>query len=378
VTPTIGSLFSGIGGLELGLERAGLGRVAWQAEIDPFCRAVLAKHWPDAVRFSDVKEVGRGTARVDFICGGFPCQDVSLAGKRAGLDGARSGLWSEYARVISELEPKAVVIENVLGLRTLGLRRVLSDLADLGFDAEWSDLAASDVGAPHRRRRLFIVATHPDRINVREQPGWLERAFRQTASESLDACEHGPLADADVQERRRFFRPWEFQAHGDGYGRPLADAQREPLRDAARENAEREVAEREMPRRIGACGAASDPSGERSGARRGIAHGACPGEGGERSGDSRAARDRGGPPHANGPGKSQPGRSLSDQWRRTGDGSWWPPVSPVRRVDDGIPNRSHGRRLKALGNAVVVQCAEVVGRALMDACGMSRAAMEAA
>jgi DNA (cytosine-5)-methyltransferase 1 len=199
---TIGSLFSGIGGFELGLERAGLGRVVWQAEIDPFCRAVLAKHWPDATRYSDVKGVGHGAAQVEVICGGFPCQDVSLAGKRGGLDGGtRSGLWGEYARVVEELHPKIVIIENVLGLRTLGLRRVLRDLADLGFDAEWCDLSAWDVGAPHLRRRLFIVATHPDRIDVREQPGWLERACRSQAALHRVIAPEGFAADPDPLRR---------------------------------------------------------------------------------------------------------------------------------------------------------------------------------
>mgnify|MGYP001236533317 CR=1 FL=1 len=167
----IGSLFSGIGGLELGLERSRLGSVSWQCEIDPFCQRVLARHWPHARRFEDVRTVDATAPSVDVICGGFPCQDVSLAGKRGGLDAPRSGLWHEFARIIGELEPKIVIIENVLGLRTSGLPRVLADLADLGFDAEWADLAASDIGAPHQRRRMFIVATHSERVNVRLEPG---------------------------------------------------------------------------------------------------------------------------------------------------------------------------------------------------------------
>lgn len=193
----IGSLFSGIGGLELGLERAGLGTVAWQCEIDPFCRSVLAKHWPEAMRYEDVRTVDATAPSVDVICGGFPCQDVSLAGKRGGLDAPRSGLWFEFARIIEALRPRIVVIENVLGLRTSGLSRVLADLATLGFDAEWTDLAAADVGAPHLRRRLFIAATHPERIQLRHEPGWLERACRQAAAEHRyeAACCAAPNAD---------------------------------------------------------------------------------------------------------------------------------------------------------------------------------------
>lgn len=156
---TIGSLFSGIGGLELGLERAGVGRTVWQVEREPFCQAVLQKHWPDAERFDDVKTVGRHNLKpVDVICGGFPCQDISYAGKGAGLAGARSGLWFEYARIIGELRPSYVVVENVAALRRRGLDTVLGDLAALGYDTIWLPIRASDVGAPHRRERLFILA----------------------------------------------------------------------------------------------------------------------------------------------------------------------------------------------------------------------------
>src|SRR6187200_1732128 len=101
---TIGSLFAGVGGLELGLEWAGLGPTLWQVEQDKFCRAVLEKHWPQAERFDDVCTVGSANlAPVQLICGGFPCQDVSSAGKGAGLAGERSGLWREFARVVREL-----------------------------------------------------------------------------------------------------------------------------------------------------------------------------------------------------------------------------------------------------------------------------------
>jgi DNA (cytosine-5)-methyltransferase 1 len=156
---TIGSLFSGIGGLELGLERAGLGPVKFQVEIDPYCRAVLAKHWPDVERFDDVRTVGRGNlAPVDVICGGFPCQGISAAGKGLGLADPRSGLWTEYARIVGEIRPRYVVVENSPMLAGRGLDRVLADLADLGFDAEWFPLAACEVGAPHERERVFIVA----------------------------------------------------------------------------------------------------------------------------------------------------------------------------------------------------------------------------
>ena len=156
---TFGSLFSGIGGIDLGLERAGM-TCAWQVEIDPWCRQVLTKHWPNVRRYEDVSAVGGDTLEpVDVIAGGFPCQDVSVAGQRAGIQaGTRSGLWSEFHRIICELRPRYVFVENVPGLLTNGMGRVLSDLADIGYDAEWEVLSAADVGAPHLRKRVFIVA----------------------------------------------------------------------------------------------------------------------------------------------------------------------------------------------------------------------------
>ena len=156
--PTFGSLFAGIGGIDLGLERAGF-ECRWQVEIDPFCRQVLAKHWPSVHRHDDVRTAGAACLeKVDVICGGFPCQDISHAGKREGIGGARSGLWKEYARIVGEIQPKAILIENVAALRGRGLNVVLTDLAALGYSAEWDCIPAAAVGAPHRRDRIFIIA----------------------------------------------------------------------------------------------------------------------------------------------------------------------------------------------------------------------------
>lgn len=164
---TIGSLFSGIGGLDLGLECALRDEgfdvsTIWQSEQDAWCRGILARHWPDALRYDDVRTVGAAAPRVDILCGGFPCQDVSVAGKGAGLAGARSGLWFEFARIARELRPRIVVVENVAALLSRGLDTVLGDLSEAGYNAIWFDLRASDVGAPHRRERLFIVAWRRD------------------------------------------------------------------------------------------------------------------------------------------------------------------------------------------------------------------------
>ncbi len=154
-----GSLFSGIGGMDLGLERAGM-ECAWQVEIDPFCRKVLTKHWPNVPKFEDVKEVGKhNLERVDLIAGGFPCQDISYANNQAtGIDGVRSGLWSEYARIIDELRPRYILVENVAALLGRGMGRVLGDLASCGYDAEWRVFSACEMGFSHSRERLFLVA----------------------------------------------------------------------------------------------------------------------------------------------------------------------------------------------------------------------------
>lgn len=158
MTLTVGSLFAGIGGFDLGLERAGM-RVRWQVEIDPYCQRVLAKHWPDVTRYGDIRAVDWSTVEpVDLLCGGFPCQDISLAGKGAGLAGERSGLWFEYAKAIAALRPSYVLIENVSALRSRGLDQVLGALASLGYDAEWHCIPACAVGAPHRRDRVWIIA----------------------------------------------------------------------------------------------------------------------------------------------------------------------------------------------------------------------------
>ncbi len=187
----IGSLFSGAGGLDLAAEVVFGGRVVWQAEINPAASKVLAHRFPDVPNLGDITAVEWGDLpAVDVLCGGFPCQDVSAAGKRAGIkDGTRSGLWAIFAEAIDALRPQYVVIENVRGLLSATAHRtvdddesgdmesvaavvgngsgrpvlraagaVLGDLATLGYDAQWTTLAAAAVGAPHRRERVFVLA----------------------------------------------------------------------------------------------------------------------------------------------------------------------------------------------------------------------------
>ena len=163
-------------------------------EREPFPRAVLAKHWPGVPCYPDVCELSAerlaadGIA-VDAICGGFPCQDISYAGFGAGLGGERSGLWSEFARLIGELRPRFVLVENVAALLDRGMGAVLGDLARIGYDAEWSVVSACSVGAPHVRRRVFIVA-YPDSIYGRS--GIRDTVARELRSlQALDG-EAGP------------------------------------------------------------------------------------------------------------------------------------------------------------------------------------------
>ncbi len=263
----IGSLFSGIGGLELGLERAIPGaHTVFQVEQNPFARAVLAKHWPNAQRYEDVRQAGaHNLPPVDMLIGGFPCQDLSVAGKRAGIDGQRSGLWAEYARIIGELRdagrpPRYIVVENVSALLTGGMGRVLGDLASCGYDALWDCVPAAAIGAPHRRDRLFLVA-YSGSIHALEQPQ--PKRWRRCAAESPRNGSIGHVADAN--------------------------GQREP----------------------------------------------------------------------------QPGELYGQVWRRSLDRCGpWPVEPPVGRVADGGPRRVD--RLRCLGNAVVPQVAEVVGRVVLQ------------
>jgi DNA (cytosine-5)-methyltransferase 1 len=164
---TFGSLFAGIGGFDLGFERAGF-ECRWQVEIDQYATKILEKHWPQVHRKRDIRKCSfRNLERVDIIAGGFSCQDISYAGLGAGLDGERSGLFFEAIRLVRELQPRAVVLENVAALLARGLDRVLGTLAEIGYNAEWHCIPAAAVGAPHIRDRVFVLAYSEDGRNVR-------------------------------------------------------------------------------------------------------------------------------------------------------------------------------------------------------------------
>ena len=201
-------LFSGIGGFSLGLERTGGFETVAFCEIDPYCQRVLKKHWLEVYCHDDVRtlefvragddpddwilsggdhEICRGA--IDVVCGGFPCQDISVAGKQAGITGERSGLWSELARIIGEVQPRYAILENVTALlsgdRGRWFGRALGDLAEIGYDAEWHCIPASALGAHHHRDRVWVIA-HAKGVGVeRSRPNRKQEPLLQTIKRLL-------------------------------------------------------------------------------------------------------------------------------------------------------------------------------------------------
>lgn len=199
---TVGSLFAGIGGFDLGLERTGGFEVRFQVEIDDYCRAVLEKHWPNVKRYADIRAV-ESVERVDVLCGGFPCQPVSVAGKQLRQADDR-WLWPEFCRLIRLLRPRYALIENVPGLFNGGMGDVLRDLAEMRFDAEWHVISAEDVGAPHLRERVWILAYSNARSDDRrlqfQSSREMEPVFAVADSQGerrREAREHQPRRQAE-------------------------------------------------------------------------------------------------------------------------------------------------------------------------------------
>lgn len=200
------SLFSGIGGLDLGLERAGM-TIVGQVEIDPFCQSVLAKHWPEVPCHDDVRTCvpwwqSEARPTVDLVCGGFPCQPISTAGKRRGQADDR-WLWPEFAAVLSGIRPRYAILENVSGIRSNGLGGILGDLAALRYDVVWDCVPASAVGAPHQRDRWFAVA-YTDREGQLQPEGifgevgrWVSHSSWWTTEPALGRVAYGVSGGVD-------------------------------------------------------------------------------------------------------------------------------------------------------------------------------------
>lgn len=340
----VGSLFAGIGGFELGLERAGF-EIEWQVEIDPYCRAVLEHHFPQASRFEDVREVGAANlAPVDLICGGFPCQDLSAAGKGAGIDGARSGLWSEFARIVRELRPRYVLVENVPALLTgkgkrwdrAPIGRVLGDLAEVGYDAEWARLSAREFGAPHLRQRVWIVAYPREDAD----PEILGRGTRGARRPSCLRPDRQGLAAAGMAHPSR---------HAEARAEAPAGSERErarPGRPARRARAAHPDAD--------ACRLAgvAKLDGEASPGRPQAARGRHP------------HRLRDPLPDAAGARRGDCQAGTRTRGRREDEGCHWAVEPDVGRVAHGVPDRVD--RLAALGNALVPQIPEWIGRRILE------------
>ena len=301
----VGSLFSGIGGFDLGLERAGH-EIVWQVEWDAYCRKVLAKHWPDVPCYEDIHDCGaHNLEEVDVCIGGFPCQPVSVAGKQRGQDDER-WLWPEFARILGELRPRFVIVENVPGLLVRGLGDVLGDLAELGYDAEWGCVSAASVGAPHLRKRIFIVA----HTNGNEQ--WSRQRSQQSSGDTPGECisDCGDVAHTDSNDRR-----------GGGSSKPQKRQTRVEHSGGSPRQHERKT-DADVAHSTGVF--SPEPSGTRSGGARLSDRGLC-------AGDREGA-------------------------------NYWAVEPDVRRVAHGVPARVD--RLRGLGNAIVPQVAEWIGRQL--------------
>jgi len=313
-------LVSGIGGFSLGLERAGMETVAF-CEIDPYCRAVLKKHWPEVPCYDDIttltaNQLAADGIAVDVICGGFPCQDISLAGRGGGIaEGTRSGLWSEYARLIGELRPRYVIVENVAALLGRGLDRVLGDLAALGFDAEWHCIPASAIGAPHRRDRLWIVAhsmCHRHFGSCAAGTATPDEERDNPASEFGRHSISGPAGSScqDVADAPQLHSDG-GDIHRGGGGESIGAVPQSGISG-------RHVAYADSPRLQASWPQPDGADGEHG---RGVLAAGC----------------------------------------------WWGVEPNVGRVAHGVPKRVD--RLRALGNAVVPQIPEMIGRAILHAIG---------
>jgi DNA (cytosine-5)-methyltransferase 1 len=358
-------LFSGIGGFSLGLERAGMETVAF-CEIEEYPRKVLAKHWPDVPIYSDVRELtserlrADGIIGIDVITAGFPCQDISTAGKGAGIEGERSGLWSEIARLSGELRPRYIILENVSALLSRGLDKVLGDMAEIGYDAEWHCIPASHLGAPHRRDRWWCVAYpgHDEKVsrepegedrpaNVPSIRGGNGRSVQRHCEVSGDRAEKKAILSEDVADTKSEQCNVSDNHTGVSMGR-----------EQVSESGNRSWSNDGEGQDIGRDEDVAYPSRERqSGSGKLVKS--------ERT--AQTANREAGWTWAVGElriGEPQPNMGILAHGISAGLArSRWLPEPGVGRVTTGIPDRT--ARLKALGNSLIPQIPEIIGLAIM-------------
>ncbi len=398
-TLSTGHLFAGIDGLGLGLEPHGF-RTAWFSEYEDAPSRVLAHHYPDVPNHGDITAIDWAKVEpVDVLTGGFPCQDLSYAGKGAGIkEGTRSGLWFEYVRAIRALRPRIVIVENVAALLRRGLDTVLGDLASCGFDASWSVLRASDVGAAHRRERLFIVAVATDsdvRRHLHGQPGKHPaeagvHALGHVAAGGHEDASRAAVEDTDEQPGKQRRISASGQAEGGRSRSEPAGRSRAPVADGNSDGLDREQGsssqrgtlrthERDNADRRGDQ-SASDPNGEPAGRDSGAAPRAQATDAG------RGQSDHGvGPAYGDRPTDWGEFAPAIRRWERTTGRP-----APAPTVDGrlsaqfvewhmGFPDGwvdvlSRNQALKALGNAVVPQCADVIGHWALELTAQQEAA----
>ena len=382
---TVGSLFSGIGGLDLGLERAGM-EVIWQSEIDPYGCRVLKKHWPEVVNHGNIKEINWGdVVRPDIICGGYPCQPFSTAGKRNGTDDPRH-LWPWVREAISELRPKYAILENVRGHVSLGLNVVLGEMASIGYDAEWQIVSAASVGAPHRRDRVIIVAYPREQLkhgrgHLNSQSALRQRQAVQepiSGSNSLSTDTIGELANTDSFGHLRR-QPQVFTADRWLNALSLIGSCSKDVADSdsisGHKQPERQV---QQPDIVGRSEVVANANNTGSGTPTGGTDRDRAQEVQERPNESQfglsgcstnvADNDS----ERDGVIGSQGAAREARQFRGHNSGreeanvsrEWWQVEPDVGRVAHGVPSRVD--RLRGLGNAVVPQVAELIGRMVIE------------
>lgn len=349
----MGSLFSGIGGLELGLERAIPGlQTVWQVEKEEFCRSILERHWPNTKRYNNVLHVGAHNLEpVDVLCAGFPCQSVSIAGKMRGLeDEEKSGLWWHVHRLVSEFQSigrqPILVLENVANIIRVGGPDVVGSLAAIGYDIEWTIISAAQCGAPHLRRRWFAVA-YPSTIGYYMRNAMAFGELVDGRWTTPNPNQVGSRTPNTVQSRRS-------STH-------VHDTRRDATNTNGIGCGTGSNTEREHQHRVHGEGNTTQGIQQRSEWESGI------GEDSHAVTNTISNSKQQSPYTSSMESERRPKRTICEGVRNNQRGGYWatfPTQSPVCRRDDGVPNRVD--RLRALGNAVVPQCAEWVGQQIVN------------